>query len=139
MTDTNRNAILRKILSDRRRELHHEIQNRLRDGRTDRLTDVGDDLEVADADIQGDIDVALLQMKAETLTRIDEALFLLDAGQYGSCVDCEGEISERRLRALPFAVRCQACEETSETKQGHQRQLAQRRGRLWLFADVASS
>jgi len=67
MTDTTtRNAILREILSDRRRELHNEVQNRIRDERTDRLTDVGDDLEAADADIQGDIDVALLQMKAET-------------------------------------------------------------------------
>jgi DnaK suppressor protein len=100
---------------------------------------VRDDLEAADADIQGDIDVALLHMRAETLTRINEALFLLDAGQYGSCVECEGEISERRLRALPFAVRCQACEETYETKQGHERQLAQRRGSLSLFADVVSS
>jgi hypothetical protein len=59
MTDTTRNAILRTILSDRRRELQREIQNHIRDGRTDRLTDVGDDLEVADTDIQGDIDVAL--------------------------------------------------------------------------------
>jgi len=73
------------------------------------------------------------------LTRINEALFLLHAGQYGSCVECEGETSERRLRALPFAVRCQACEETYETKQGHERQLAQRRGSLRLFADVVSS
>jgi hypothetical protein len=62
MTDTTtRNAILRKILSDRRREVCNEVQNRIRDGRTVRLTDVGDDLEVADADIQGDIDVALLR------------------------------------------------------------------------------
>jgi hypothetical protein len=30
---------------------------------------------------------ALLQMRAETLTRINEALLLLDAGQYGSCVE----------------------------------------------------
>lgn len=84
MTDTTtRNAILRKILSDRRREVHNE-----------------------------------------TLTLINEALFLLDAGQYGSCVECENEISEGRLRALPFAVRCQACEE---------------RGSLWLFEDAAGS
>jgi DnaK suppressor protein len=140
MTDaTTRNSILKRILSDCRRELHNEVQNRIRDGRTDRLTDVGDDLEAADADIQSDIDVALLQMKAETLTRVNEALFLLDAGQYGSCVECEGEISERRLRALPFAVRCQACEEMSEARRGHDRQLADRRGSLWLFAEVASS
>jgi DnaK suppressor protein len=136
MTDpTTRNAILREILSDRRRELHNEVHNRIRDGRTDRLMDVRDDLEAADADIQGDIDVALLQMRADALTRINEALFRLDAGQYGACLECEGKISERRLRALPFAVRCQACEERYEAKQGYERQLAQRHGSLPLFAE----
>jgi len=140
MTDTTtRNAILREILTDRRRELHSEVQNRIRDGLTDQLIDVRDDVDAADAGIQSDIDAALLQMRAETLTRINEALFLLDAGQYGSCVECEGEIAARRLRALPFAVRCQACEETYETKQGRERQLAHRRSNLSLFADVVSS
>jgi DnaK suppressor protein len=135
MTDiTTRNAILREILRDRRRELHNDVQNRIHGGRIDRPTDVRDDLEAADADIQGDIDIALLQMRAETLTRINEALFLLDAGQYGSCVECEGEISERRLRALPFAVRCQACQEARETKQRDERQLDQRRGHVSLFS-----
>jgi DnaK suppressor protein len=140
MTDaTTRNAILREILSDRRRELHNEVQNRIGDGRTDRQMGVRVDLDAADADIQGDTVVALLQMRAETLTHINEALFLLEAGQYGSCLECEGKISERRLRALPFAVRCQACEERYEAKQGHERQLAQRRGSLPLFADEVSS
>jgi RNA polymerase-binding transcription factor DksA len=78
-------------------------------------------------------------MRAETLARIDEALVRLDAGEYGSCAECDGDISERRLRALPFAVRCQACEERREEEQGHARQLAQRRGGFSLFPDVVSS
>jgi RNA polymerase-binding transcription factor DksA len=55
--------------------------------------------EVSDADVQGDIELALLQMRSETLTRIDEALVRLDAGESGRCVECEREISERRLRS----------------------------------------
>ena len=127
------------MLSERRRELQDDVQSRIRNGRTDRPTDVRDDLEVSDADIWEDIELALLQMRAETLTRIDQALFLLDAGEYGSCVGCAGEISERRLRVLPFAVRCQTCEERREVEQGQARQLAQRRGRLSLFSDAVSS
>ena len=140
MTDTTmRNAGLRQMLSERRREMQDDVQSRIRDGRTDRPNEVRDDLEVSDADIQGDIELALLQMRAETLIRIDEALVRLDAGKYGSCFECESEISGRRLRALPFAVRCQACEERREQEQGHARQLAQRRGSLSLFSDVVSS
>jgi DnaK suppressor protein len=136
MTDiTTRHAGLRQMLSERRREMQDEIQSRIRDGLTDRPIEVRDDLEHSDADIQ----VALLQMRAETLTRIDEALARLDAAEYGSCVECDGEISERRLRALPFAVRCQACEEKREQEQGHARQLAQRCGSLSLFSDAVSS
>ena len=140
MIDTAiRNADLRLILSTRRREVQDEVQSRIRDGRTARPKEVRDDLEHSDADIQGDIEFALLQMRAETLTRIDEALVRLDAGQYGSCRECKSAISERRLRALPFAVRCQACEERCEREQGRARQLAQRRGSLSVFSDLVSS
>jgi DnaK suppressor protein len=133
MTDTAiRKADLKHMLSACRREMQDEVQSRIRDGRTDRSHEVRDDLEHSDADIQGDIELALLQMRAETLIRIDEALARLDAGEYGSCVECHEEISERRLRALPFAVRCQGCEERREQKQGHTRQVAQQRGNLAL-------
>ena len=139
MTDTaTRNADLRELLNKRRRETQTDVQNRMRDGRTDRPNEVRDDVEVSDADIQGDLEFALLQMRAETLTRIDEALVRLDAGEYGSCVECGREITERRLRALPFAVRCQACEEKREQEQGHARARAERRGSLSLFPDVVS-
>jgi DnaK suppressor protein len=139
MTNTaNRNADLRQMLLERRRELQDEVQRRIRDGRVDRPKEVRDDLEHSDADIQGDIELALLQMRAETLTRIDEALVRLDAGKYGSCFECAAEISERRLRALPFAVRCQACEGRRE-KEGHARQAAQRRGGTTLFPEAISS
>ena len=114
---TKRNRGLRQMLSERRREMQDEVQSRIRDGRTDRPNGVRDDLEVSDDDIQGDLEFALLQMRAETLTRIDAALVRLDAGKYGSCFECESEISERRLRALPFAVRCQACEGRREKEQ----------------------
>ena len=135
---TKRNADLRQMLSDRRRKIQAEVQTRIRGGRADRPNEVRDDLEVSDADIQGDLDMALLQMSAETLLRIDEALVRLDAGEYGSCFECAGEIAERRLRALPFAVRCVACEERRE-KHGRARQLAERRNGFSLFPDVAGS
>ena len=112
-----RTAELRHMLSGRRRELQDDVRGRMSDGRTSRSTDVLDDLEHTDADIQRDVDVALLQMIAETLTGIDEALVRLDAGEYGACVECAGQISEQRLRALPFAVRCRGCEEQREQEQ----------------------
>jgi RNA polymerase-binding transcription factor len=139
MTESVRNADLRQMLSDRRREMRDDVQSRLQHGRIEYPTDVRDSVDASDADVQGDIEIAMLQMRVETLSRIDVALRRLDAGTYGSCVDCKGEIAERRLRALPFAVRCQGCEERREQTDGRARRLAQQRGGFSLFPDVVSS
>jgi DnaK suppressor protein len=124
------------VLTGCRRQMQRDAQNRIRDARTDRPDEVGDDVECSDADIQDDIEFAMLQMRTETLARIDAALVRLDAGQYGTCFECAAAISKRRLRALPFAVRCQACEERREQRQGHARQLASRRGAFSLFPHI---
>jgi DnaK suppressor protein len=135
---TARKAGLRRVLFDLRREIQEEIRARIRMGRNDEPEEGRDHLEQSDADFRGGVELALLQMKAETLTRIDEALVRLDAGRYGSCVECEQEISERRLRALPFAVRCQACERHREERRDG-RPVAQRYSSLELFRDAVGS
>jgi RNA polymerase-binding transcription factor DksA len=139
MTDAiMRRADLRQLLIERRREMQDGVQNCIRHGRTDRPNEVRDDLEVSDADLQRSIELALLQMRAETVIHIDQALVQLDAASTGP-VECESEISGRRLRALPFAVQGQACEERGEEEQGHARLVAERRGRILRFPDVVGS
>ena len=94
--------------------------------------------ETSEVDIQEDIEFALIQMKAETLNKITEALTRLEEGAYGYCFDCGEEISQKRLRALPFAVRCKDCEQTREVAVQRERTLAQRRGAAALFFDMSS-
>jgi DnaK suppressor protein len=132
----SRDAELRRMLSERKRAIEAEVVARLRDGRADRPNEVRDELEHSDVAVQGDIELALLQMRAATLARVDAALLRLDAGKYGSCFECDDEISDRRLRALPFAVRCRECEGQRELEQGQQRRLAQRRDNTALFPTV---
>jgi DnaK suppressor protein len=92
--------------------------------------------ETSEVDIQEDIEHALIQMKAETLNKINEALARLEEGRYGMCFECGEEISGARLRALPFAVRCKDCEEAREIAAQRERTLAQRRGSSSLFYDM---
>jgi DnaK suppressor protein len=131
---------LKKMLEDRRRELMSEVQGRIRDVRTDSSKDreVLDQGESSEVDIQEDIEFALIQMKSETLNKIDAALRRLDDGSYGDCFECGDEISEARLRALPFAVRCKDCEEARETAEQRERALANKRGSSALFFDISS-
>ena len=91
------------LLSARRREVHDDVHSRLRDGRVDSGRGAGDDLDHADARTRGDMDLALIQMRSDTLTRIDAALVRIDAGQYGSCFECGDR--DRRTAAAGVAVR----------------------------------
>jgi DnaK suppressor protein len=117
-----------------------QVQEKIRDVRSESPNSptqgVLDAAESSEADIQDEIEFALIQMKAETLNRIQEALRRLEEGTYGYCFECGEEISERRLRALPFAVRCKDCEEARETAQQRERLMAQRRGAASLFIDM---
>jgi DnaK suppressor protein len=45
----------------------------------------------------------------ETLAEIDEALQKFDAGTYGRCERCGGEIADARLEAMPAARLCITC------------------------------
>lgn len=122
---------LKRILEERRREILAQVQEKMRDVRAEGGTGEGqgvlDAAESSEADIQDDIEFALIQMKSETLHRIEEALARLESGQYGDCFECGDEIAERRLRALPFAVRCKDCEEAREVAQRRERAMSQRR------------
>jgi DnaK suppressor protein len=127
---------LKAMLETRRRELAREVRGKIRDARTDSILerDVLDQGESSEVDIQDAIGFALIQMKAETLDKIDAALQRLDEGTYGDCVDCGAEIAGPRLRALPFAVRCRDCEGARETVERRERVMAERRGSSALFA-----
>ena len=120
---------------DRRREMRADVEERMRDGRTDRSNDVRDVVDQCDVGIEEELSFALLQMRTETLARIDAALGRLEAGNYGACFACGAEITESRLRALPFAVRCRACEERHEQEQGKGRRDLQRQGHMTLFPE----
>jgi DnaK suppressor protein len=139
-TSRDRYLGLKRILEERRREVLSEVHERMRDVRSESPTPnaqgVLDDVEDSEADIQEDLEFALIQMKAETLVKIDEALVRLEEGNYGSCFECGSRISERRLQALPFAVRCKECEETREAVLQRQRVVAQHRGAASRFLDL---
>jgi len=132
---------LKRMLEGRKRQILSEVHEKIRDVRSEnssgKLAHVLDSGESSEADIQEDIEFALIQMKAETLSKIDEALGRLEEGAYGNCYECAAEISEQRLRALPFAVRCKDCEEARELAVRRERLMAQRHASS-LFFDMSS-
>jgi DnaK suppressor protein len=140
-TPKSRYSELKRMLEERRREIQAEVQGKMRDVRSEgtwggKTNEVFDAVESSEADIQDDIEFALIQMKSETLNKINDALMRLEQGDYGNCFECGEEIAEKRLRALPFAVRCKDCEEAREMAEQRERQMAARRGTSSLFFDM---
>jgi len=136
-----RYAELKHMLDERRKEIQAEVQSKMRGVREEgtwggKLNEVLDAVESSEADIQEELEFALIQMKSETLNKVNDALSRLEQGDYGYCYECGEEIAEKRLRALPFAVRCKDCEEHRENAEQRERQQNARRGTASLFLDM---
>jgi DnaK suppressor protein len=106
--------MLRGMLEERRQEIQSKLHSMLETA-PDEATLVRDAEEQSVTDFVRAVDLTLMQMKSETLSKIDEALRRLEEGTYGACLECGRPIPEARLSALPFAERCRDCQERHET------------------------
>lgn len=126
--DAERREVLKRLLEDRRSEIQSKLRS-LRESLPAEVLEVKDDEERSVADFVQEVDFALMQMKAETLAKIDDALRRLEAGRYGTCAECEEPIAAARLKALPFAALCRDCQEAQERRLQEQRALRQAEAR----------
>jgi DnaK suppressor protein len=115
LVDRERYLLLKGMLEDRRREIHEKLRS-LREAIPMEAPDVRDAEEQSVDDFVKEVDLALMQMKSETLKKIDQAIERLEDGSYGRCQECDTEIAAARLRALPFALLCRDCQEETESR-----------------------
>lgn len=119
--DRERHEILLAMLEDRRRELSAKLRS-IRETLPEEVQQVKDPEEQSMADIVQEVDFALMQMKSETLAKIDDAIVRLSQGHYGICLECNEEIAAARLKAVPFADLCRDCQQRQEDQVAQQRQ-----------------
>jgi len=120
VSDQERYDVLRRLLEDRRSEIQEKLRS-IRQSLPATLAEVKDAEEQSVNDFVQDMDFALMEMKSETLAKIDEAIQHLEAGTYGTCGECKAEIAEARLKALPFATLCRDCQEREEIRDSEER------------------
>lgn len=113
--DRERYLLLKGMLESRRREIHAKLRS-LREQIPADAPDVRDAEEQSVDDFVQEVDLALMQMKSDTLKKIDRAILRLEEGTYGRCQECEADIPAARLRALPFAALCRDCQEEAESR-----------------------
>ena len=73
------------------------------------------------ADVAGDhydreLSLNIASTEQRTLYEIDEALKRIDDGSYGACLECGKPIPQKRLKAVPYASLCIACQRSKESR-----------------------
>src|ERR1700687_5818196 len=93
---------LKATLEEERRDMLADLHGRVKyseDSGASTTPDVVDSAESAEADVQGALHFALIEMKTQILHRIDEALSRTREAGFDRCAECGVEIPPPRLRA----------------------------------------
>jgi DnaK suppressor protein len=110
-----------KKIEDTRKRLSSEYEHRIKSINRSRLAakeikleNTEDECDLATISHERDLLLNLHESDYTHLRHIQEALRVLDRGQYGECVRCGEDINEKRLRAVPWATMCIRCQEETE-------------------------
>ena len=74
----------------------------------------GDMADEAARTLEIEIRKGLNQSELQKYDDIKRALERIEEGTYGQCIVCQSNISENRLRAIPYATKCLKCKEREE-------------------------
>jgi DnaK suppressor protein len=77
-------------------------------------------LEESQLAAQRDMAVWSRHLESRLLREVRAALDRISDGTYGFCLHCEGEISPKRLAAVPWASYCIRCQEELDSQQAQQ-------------------
>jgi len=75
------------------------------------MADIGSD------NFEQEFTLGLIENEEEMLREIDEALERISAGTFGNCGECNKAIRKTRMKALPHARLCVACQRKEEESQ----------------------
>ncbi len=107
-------STIKKDLLTRKFEIEKELarlsQEKVSD---DQLQDPTDQ---AMASTMEEINISLQNNERSEYQMILKALEMIDKGTYGICTECGQPIAEKRLKMIPNATRCLACQEALEER-----------------------
>jgi DnaK suppressor protein len=110
MSKTKLNDIKEKLLSERELLIQKLKGNDL----SIDDSETPDPVDLAVRNYSKNVQLAVSENESRQLTLIDEALRRIDDDEYGHCQNCEKEINQKRLAAIPWARYCLDCQELLE-------------------------
>ncbi len=112
MTKTELSAF-RMALENRQTDLGNTNRNR----EALAIETSSDELDRIQQASDRDYAMSNLERNSNRLREVRTALRRIDAGAFGICVDCEGNINPARLAAVPWASSCIVCQEAADREQ----------------------
>lgn len=103
----------RGLLLERLDRLKEEAE-RTRGDLTKEQENLPDSIDLATHESTRDFNIRIRDRERKLISKIEEALGRIDDGDFGTCVVCEEEISERRLIARPMTTHCIDCKTAAE-------------------------
>jgi DnaK suppressor protein len=101
---------VQQILERKEAELARELRER--GGIViERSADPMDEIQSAS---ERDLAIGNVDRESTLLRHVKAALRRLHDGTFGTCIECEAEISAKRLAAVPWAPRCIQCQEAAD-------------------------
>jgi DnaK suppressor protein len=70
--------------------------------------------ELGSDNFEQEFTLGLMEVDGDTLDLIDGALERINGGEYGKCIQCDGQIAKARLNAIPYTPVCIKCAERQE-------------------------
>lgn len=113
---------LQRRLEELRQEVHQELLQSDDEQFIELAGKVHDAEEESVADLISDLNLAVIDFHINEIRDIEAAQERITLGEYGVCIDCNGDIEFGRLQAYPTAKRCHVCQtkyEHSYAQQGH--------------------
>jgi DnaK suppressor protein len=108
---------IRIALQERRDELEAEYTAAVAESTLAGVVDSGDDVaDLGTKAFNREQEFALALSLRTRLDQVERALERLDAGHYGTCETCAGEIPVARLAAFPSVTLCVSCKSRSESR-----------------------
>jgi len=113
------NQKYKEILLNRKNEINNIIKNLQNEFSDVNSCDIKEEGDFATCSTNSENNYIIYQKLLNELKEIEEALKLIDNGNYGICQMCEEPINPERLEIKPFAKYCIYCREIIE-KEGKQ-------------------
>jgi DnaK suppressor protein len=98
------------ILVARQAELDDAIRNR----EALAIDTSPDELDRVQHATEREMAIDNLERQSDRLHEVQAALRRIDAGTFGTCLDCEEQISLKRLAAVPWSPSCITCQEAAD-------------------------